>query len=162
MHRRFGSRPEPPNAAILGYSRQIGYAKVSGRWGIAIQSLSGMLGDENTPDVWLFSDAPRAFGLQPWIFCRTADRRASSSGSATPLEFLSARARTWLVTADPRHTLRPDDIFAIGPAKSTKAVVQHLLNVDRAVASMTRGRAVGGPIYDVNHTCYHDEQLKDP
>lgn len=46
--------------------RDLGYAKIGGRWGIAIRS---MIGNHNTPDIsnaeeWLFNDAPRALRLE--------------------------------------------------------------------------------------------------
>lgn len=46
--------------------RDLGYAKVGGRWGIALR---GMTGNHNTPDEstveeWLFSDAPRALRIE--------------------------------------------------------------------------------------------------
>jgi len=46
--------------------RDVGYAKLAGRWGI---SLRAMTGNHNTPDVstveeWLFNDAPRALRLE--------------------------------------------------------------------------------------------------
>ena len=41
--------------------QQIGYAKVGGKWGIAIKNISGdhSSPDEAEVDQWLFSDAPR-------------------------------------------------------------------------------------------------------
>jgi predicted RNA-binding protein YlqC (UPF0109 family) len=54
-----------PNGESYWY-RQIGYAKINGKWGIAIRNASG---DGNRPDDddcddWLFSDAPRAYRVQ--------------------------------------------------------------------------------------------------
>src|SRR5207245_10268704 len=46
------------------WDRSIGYAKVSGRWGIAICASSGDFGDEPNEELWLFGDAPRAYRLQ--------------------------------------------------------------------------------------------------
>lgn len=48
-----------------GYSweRSIGYAKVSGKWGIAISTSSGSFGDEPNEEIWLFGDAPRSYRL---------------------------------------------------------------------------------------------------
>ena len=44
------------------WTRSLGYAKVSGRWGIAIRTLSG---DYDAPieEAWLFNDAPRSYRL---------------------------------------------------------------------------------------------------
>jgi len=44
------------------WERSIGYAKVSGKWGIAIGSRSGFFDDPET-ESWLFADAPRAYRL---------------------------------------------------------------------------------------------------
>lgn len=46
--------------------RDLGYAKVSGRWGIALRTMTG---NHNTPDIsdveeWLFNDAPRALRIE--------------------------------------------------------------------------------------------------
>lgn len=46
--------------------RDLGYAKIGGRWGIALR---GMIGNHNTPDVstleeWLFNDAPRSLRIE--------------------------------------------------------------------------------------------------
>lgn len=47
------------------WSEELGYAKVAGKWGIALRTISG---DYNWPDqddveIWLFNDAPRALRL---------------------------------------------------------------------------------------------------
>jgi len=46
--------------------RCLGYARVNGRWGIAIRILEGNLADshERTFEEWLFNDAPRAHRLE--------------------------------------------------------------------------------------------------
>lgn len=46
--------------------RDLGYAKVGSRWGIALRTMSG---NHNTPDVsnveeWLFNDAPRSLRIE--------------------------------------------------------------------------------------------------
>ncbi len=46
--------------------RDLGYANVGGRWGIALR---GMIGNHNTPggstmEEWLFSDAPRSLRIE--------------------------------------------------------------------------------------------------
>ncbi len=46
--------------------RDLGYAKIAGRWGISLRTMSG---NHNTPDVaneeeWLFNDAPRALRIE--------------------------------------------------------------------------------------------------
>ena len=50
-----------PEAHEFWWSRDIGYAKVGGKWGIALRSLSGDSTDpgEDKEEEWLFSDAPR-------------------------------------------------------------------------------------------------------
>jgi hypothetical protein len=47
------------------WSEDLGYAKVSGKWGISLQTQSGTLGDPDGPDIerWLFNDGPRALRL---------------------------------------------------------------------------------------------------
>jgi hypothetical protein len=44
---------------------ELGYEKVSGKWGIALRRISGQHGaeDEAGGDTWLFNDAPRALRL---------------------------------------------------------------------------------------------------
>src|SRR5262245_40836862 len=46
--------------------RDLGYAKIGNRWGIALRSMTG---NHNTPDVsnseeWLFNDAPRSLRIE--------------------------------------------------------------------------------------------------
>lgn len=46
--------------------RDLGYAKIGSRWGIALRTISG---NHNTPDVsnieeWLFNDAPRSLRIE--------------------------------------------------------------------------------------------------
>src|SRR2546425_10149850 len=48
------------------WARDLGYAKVGGKWGIALRTRDGDAGDPDSEDVerWLFNDAPRALRLQ--------------------------------------------------------------------------------------------------
>jgi hypothetical protein len=46
------------------WDRSLGYAKVAGKWGIAICTSSGDFGEEPNEEVWLFSDAPRSYRLE--------------------------------------------------------------------------------------------------
>lgn len=42
------------------YMRRVGYAKVSGKWGLALSIVSGYVNDpEDDIEQWLFNDAPR-------------------------------------------------------------------------------------------------------
>jgi hypothetical protein len=46
--------------------RDLGYAKIGGRWGIALRTMTG---NHNTPDIsnveeWLFNDAPRSLRIE--------------------------------------------------------------------------------------------------
>lgn len=45
---------------------QIGYARIGGKWGIAIRSISGnySFGEETIDGEWLFNDAPRALRIK--------------------------------------------------------------------------------------------------
>ena len=47
------------------WSEGIGYAKVSGKWGICLRTLSGhvQFPDEESVEAWLFGDAPRSLRL---------------------------------------------------------------------------------------------------
>lgn len=47
------------------WSEQLGYQKVSGKWGIALRTLSGFHGneDDTKDEWWLFNDAPRSLRL---------------------------------------------------------------------------------------------------
>lgn len=54
------------------WNHYIGYAKVDGKWGLAISSVSGEVGgapDEHDDEEWLFNDAPRAMRIEaiPYI-----------------------------------------------------------------------------------------------
>jgi hypothetical protein len=58
-HEMHGGRS--PYDDAMWWSRDIGYAKIGGKWGIALRDCSG---DSNCPDddsveTWLFNDAPR-------------------------------------------------------------------------------------------------------
>jgi hypothetical protein len=46
--------------------RDLGYAKVGGRWGIALRAFTGNHNtpDESTMEEWLFNDAPRALRIE--------------------------------------------------------------------------------------------------
>jgi hypothetical protein len=45
-------------------SEDIGYAKIDGKWGIALRSVSGnVVEDEERIENWLFNDAPRSLRL---------------------------------------------------------------------------------------------------
>jgi hypothetical protein len=47
------------------WNRSLGYAKVSGKWGIAIGSWGGYVYDEDkSEELWLFGDAPRSYRLE--------------------------------------------------------------------------------------------------
>jgi hypothetical protein len=48
------------------WSRDVGYAKVAGKWGIAISTTSGNYNwpDEEKIDLWLFNDAPRTYRIE--------------------------------------------------------------------------------------------------
>lgn len=46
------------------WARSLGYAKISGKWGIAIRTMAGDFGDEPSEEYWPFSDAPRAYRLE--------------------------------------------------------------------------------------------------
>jgi hypothetical protein len=47
------------------YKEQLGYAKIDGKWGIALRTVSGNLNwpDRDEVEQWLFSDAPRRLRL---------------------------------------------------------------------------------------------------
>jgi hypothetical protein len=56
---------DPPPEDLSFWSEDLGYAKVGGRWGIALRTI---FGDYNYPDqesveTWLFNDAPRSMRL---------------------------------------------------------------------------------------------------
>ena len=56
---------EEPDAEGNYYCRRIGYAKVDGKWGLALSTLSGHIhNEENDYDQWLFNDAPRLMRLE--------------------------------------------------------------------------------------------------
>jgi hypothetical protein len=46
------------------WERSMGYAKVSGKWGIAIRTKNGDFGNEPDAEYWPFSEAPRAYRLE--------------------------------------------------------------------------------------------------
>jgi hypothetical protein len=58
-----GSRDPDPDG---NYSyRSIGYAKVNGKWGLALSKDSGSVYDDNdNSEEWLFNDAPRSMRIE--------------------------------------------------------------------------------------------------
>jgi len=48
------------------WGHRIGYAKLSGKWGLALSVVSGNFGQgpDEDPEEWLFNDAPRAMRLK--------------------------------------------------------------------------------------------------
>src|SRR5258708_5102020 len=46
------------------WTHDIGYAKVSGKWGLAIQAISGNMNFIESQDEWLFNDAPRSMRIK--------------------------------------------------------------------------------------------------
>ena len=57
----FDKRSDPEYERF--WDRSIGYARVSGTWGIAIRSRNGFFDDFET-DEWRFNDAPRSYRLE--------------------------------------------------------------------------------------------------
>jgi X-X-X-Leu-X-X-Gly heptad repeat protein len=56
---------EAPDSDGNYYYRRIGYAKVGGKWGLAISTDSGNVYDESDNyEAWLFNDAPRLMRLE--------------------------------------------------------------------------------------------------
>jgi hypothetical protein len=56
-HRYVGSSPDQDG---YYWERRIGYAKVGGKWGLALATASGYMQDpEEDGEEWLFNDAPR-------------------------------------------------------------------------------------------------------
>lgn len=47
------------------WSEEIGYAKIDGKWGIALRTVSGNYGwpEQDRIDQWLFNDAPRSMRI---------------------------------------------------------------------------------------------------
>lgn len=63
---KLAGRPaDPQNREFWEESDEIGYAKVSGKWGIAIRTVGENLQDpdQSSEEKWLFNDAPRALRL---------------------------------------------------------------------------------------------------
>lgn len=54
------------DCSLYYWSRDVGYDKIGGKWGIAISTSTGYLDrpDEESCDSWLFSDAPRAYRIE--------------------------------------------------------------------------------------------------
>jgi len=58
-----GSKDPNPNGDY--YFRRIGYAKVDGKWGLALSTSAGNVhADVDSYDEWLFNDAPRLMRLE--------------------------------------------------------------------------------------------------
>jgi X-X-X-Leu-X-X-Gly heptad repeat protein len=56
---------EEPDSDGDYYCRRIGYAKVSGKWGLALSTVSGNAPhDVHNYEEWLFNDAPRRMRLE--------------------------------------------------------------------------------------------------
>lgn len=82
-------RSEGPDDRGEFWTENLGYAKIGGKWGIALQSKSGNdFIDEATTEYWLFNDAPRPLRL------------ASISKIAELLEKLSAEAKVMVDRID--------------------------------------------------------------
>src|SRR5580698_4537498 len=46
------------------HNEDLGYAKIGGKWGIALRTVSGQLGDESEEvEQWLYNDAPRSLRI---------------------------------------------------------------------------------------------------
>lgn len=59
----YGSENPDPDGSY--YCRHIGYAKVSGKWGLALSTVSGNVNaDVHAEEEWLFNDAPRSMRLE--------------------------------------------------------------------------------------------------
>jgi methyl-accepting chemotaxis protein len=54
-----------PDGVCYSYN-EVGYAKIDGKWGIALSSVSGdrYNPDDDNVECWLFNDAPRALRIQ--------------------------------------------------------------------------------------------------
>lgn len=60
-HKYVGNRDQ--NGDYWG--RRIGYAKISGKWGLALSTVAGnMMDDDESAEEWLFNDAPRWIRLE--------------------------------------------------------------------------------------------------
>jgi len=60
----YSGSEEPDSDGNYSY-RRIGYAKVGGKWGLALSSgLGNVYADVDSYDVWLFNDAPRSMRLE--------------------------------------------------------------------------------------------------
>lgn len=60
----YSGSEEPDSDGSYSY-RRIGYAKVGGKWGLALSSVSGnVYADVENYDAWLFNDAPRSMRLE--------------------------------------------------------------------------------------------------
>jgi len=59
------STGDSPDGVYYSYD-QVGYAKIGGKWGIAIRSVSGneYQREHDDVDAWLFNDAPRVLRVQ--------------------------------------------------------------------------------------------------
>jgi hypothetical protein len=94
------------------WTRAVGYAKVGGKWGLAIRSASGHEEDNEYTDceVWLFSNAPRALRIDavdkiPELFDKlTTEVEATTKTVDKKAKLLEE----WLsvISTDSVHTLK--------------------------------------------------------
>jgi hypothetical protein len=102
-------------------NEDLGYAKVGGKWGIALRTVSGRLGDESEDvEQWLFNDAPRSLRISgieklPQLLERLAEDATAAAekvrGSlAVAQDFVAAistaRAEPSKPEEEPRRVIR--------------------------------------------------------
>jgi hypothetical protein len=72
------------------YSEDIGYAKVGGKWGIALRTVEGNMSnpDRDSIEIWLFNDSPRQMRLDSIAYIPTLLEKLSEHAVKTTKEIV--------------------------------------------------------------------------
>lgn len=116
------------------FMEQIGYAKVDGKWGIALRTVSGNHNwpDQDTIEQWLFSDAPRKLRVAAIEKLPEMLKSLSNEAAETTRKITSKLAEAQAVAAAVKGAEESDQI-----GKLRNAVLQALTDGNqRILASM--------------------------
>ena len=100
------------------WSDEVGYAKVGGKWGLAIRSVAGHEGMDSYSeyDAWLFNDAPRALRVDavdkiPQLFEKLTNEVANTTSAVDKKAKL---LEEWLSAISPNSEHNLKDLAQVG------------------------------------------------
>lgn len=104
------------------YRERIGYAKVEGKWGIALCTVSGShdCPDEDRVDIWLFNEAPRQLRLEAINKLPNLLQKLSEEAAKTTAEIMSGLSEALLV-ADAVKQAASEPPVQVKPLKKGEA-----------------------------------------